>query len=159
MPSRLFEVIGFTQRYTFIFECSQEDFCPANLTQFGYAAVASDPDVAYGGLLYRLLMRAFPGWYEYNTVYALFPFTIPDENRKILTSLDIVSQYSFNPPSKPPREIVFSTAANAIKILGNQKTFNVIWGDAISKLTGGFNYMLSADKPANTAQHVAVMKA
>lgn len=29
-------------------------------------------------------MRAFPGWYEYNSIYVLFPLTIPSEN-KILT--------------------------------------------------------------------------
>lgn len=104
-------------------------------------------------------MRAFPGWYEYNTVYALYPFTIPSENRKILTSRGVVSQYSFNPPTAPQPQIVFNTAANAKSILANQKTFKVIWGDAISRLTGGVDYMLSGDKPANTAQHIAVMKA
>jgi predicted lipid-binding transport protein (Tim44 family) len=109
--------------------------------------------------MYRLLMRAFPGWYEYNSVYALFPFTIPSENRKILVSRGVESQYSFKPPSKPQPQIVFNTAANAKAILGNQKAFNVIWGAAISRLTGGVDYMLSADKPANTAQHVAVVKA
>lgn len=104
-------------------------------------------------------MRAFPGWFEYNSVYALFPFNIPSENRKILASRGIESQYSFKAPTKPQPQIVFNTAANAKAILGNQKTFNVIWGAAISRLTGGVDYMLSADKPANTAQHVAVVKA
>jgi hypothetical protein len=129
------------------------------LTHFGYAAVASDPELAQGGVLYRLLMRAFPGWYEYNSVYAMFPFTIPSEARKILATRGVESQYSFKPPTKPQPEIFFSTAANAKKILGNQKTFNVIWGDAISRLTGGVDYMLSGDKPANTKQHAAVAKA
>ena len=129
------------------------------MTHFGYAAAASDPDLAQGGVLYRLLMRAFRGWYEYNSVYAMFPFSIPSENRKILTSRGVASQYSFKPPTKPKAEIFFSTAANAKKILGNQKTFNVIWGAAISRLTGGVDYMLSADKPANTKQHAAVAKA
>ena len=108
--------------------------------------------------MYRLLMRAFPGWYEYNTVYALFPFTIPSENRKILTSRDVITQYSFKPPSPPASQIFFNTAANAKAILGNEKTFNVIWGAAISRLTGGVDYMLSADKPANNAQHASVYK-
>ena len=129
------------------------------MTHFGYSAVASDPELAQGGVLYKLLMRAFPGWYEYNTVYAMFPFTIPSENHKILTTRGIVSQYSFKAPTKPQAEIVFSTAGNAKKILGNQKKFNVIWGAAISRLSGGVDYMLSADKPANTKQHAAVVKA
>jgi hypothetical protein len=129
------------------------------LTHFGYAAVASDPEVAQGGCMYRLLMRAFPEWYEYNTVYALYPFTIPKESEKIYKGLGVASSYSFNPPKKPQDPIFFSTAANAKAILGNQKTFKVIWGEAISRLTGGVDYMLSADKPANSAQHAAVYKA
>ena len=108
--------------------------------------------------MYRLLMRAFPGWYEYNTVYALYPFMIPAENRKILTGLGVASQISFERPKKPQDQIFFSTAANAKKILGDQKTFNVNW-TAIPKLTGGVLYMLSGDKPANTAQHAAAVKA
>jgi hypothetical protein len=129
------------------------------LTNFGFAAVASDPEIAQGGVIYRLLMRAFPGWYEYNTVYALLPLTIPSENRKILESRGVISQYSFNPPKKPHPKIIFSTAANAIKILGDQKTFNVPWGAAISRLTRGVNYMLSGDKPSNSVQRAAVVKA
>ena len=121
--------------------------------------MASDPDVANGGCMYRLLMRAFPGWYEYNTVYALYPFTIPKENKKIFTDLGLASQYSFKPPSKPQPQIAFSTAANAKKILSDYKTFHTPWGAAISRLTGGVDYMLSADKPANFAQHKAAYKA
>jgi len=109
--------------------------------------------------MYRLLMRAFPGWYEYNTVYAMYPFTIPKENEKIFKDLGIASSYSFNPPKKPQDPIFFSTAVNAKAILGNQKIFKVVWGTAISSLTGGVDFMLSADKPANSAQHAAIVKA
>lgn len=119
----------------------------------------SDLDVAQGCVMYRLLMRAFPGWFEYNSVYALFPFTIPDENKKIFKGLGIESKFSFKAPSQPQVPIVFSTAKNAMRILGDQKTFKVIWGAAISRLTGGVDFMLSADKPANTKQHTQVMKA
>jgi hypothetical protein len=137
----------------------KQDFSPANLTHFGYAAVVSDPDVAQGNVMYRLLMRAFPGWYEYNSVYALFPFVIPKENRVILRNLGVESQYSFDPPRKPQDQISFSTAANAKKILGDEQTFNVVWGKAILSLTGGVQYMLTGDRPSNNAQHAKVYKA
>jgi len=104
-------------------------------------------------------MRAFPGWYEGNTVYAMFPFVVPEETKKILTELKTVKNYSFKPPSPPQPQINFSTYANAKKILGDQKTFKVIWGDAINTLSGGVMFMLSGDKPANHAQHVTVFKA
>ncbi|KAG6996003.1 Psi-producing oxygenase A [Fusarium oxysporum f. sp. conglutinans] len=47
------------------------DYSPSNLTSFGYTEVSSDFDVAGGGMMYKLLMRAFPGWYRANSVYAL----------------------------------------------------------------------------------------
>jgi len=135
------------------------DYSPALLTNWGYASVASNIDVAQGGLMYRLLMRAFPGWFEYNSVYALFPFTTPHTSKEILESRGVFSQYSLAPPKKPTAPIVFSTAKNAKLILGDEQTFNVTWGAAISRLSGGVNYMLSADKPANNEQHKQVYKA
>jgi hypothetical protein len=104
-------------------------------------------------------MRAFPGWFEYNSVYANFPFTVPTENGKILTTLGQMSHFSLAPPTKPKAETIFSTAENAKRILGDQKTFKVVWGAAISRLSGGVDFMLSADKPANTIQHKAAVKA
>jgi hypothetical protein len=104
------------------------------LTQFGFNSVATDPNVAQGGVLYQLLMRAFPGWYEYNSVYALFPLTIPSENKKILTDLDLVSAYSFNPPCKPPVRKVFCTAKAARTVLENPEAFSSP-GKAMSVVT------------------------
>jgi len=135
------------------------DYSPANLTHFGYTVVQPDLDIAQGGVIYRVLMRAFPGWFEYNSVYALFPFTVPDENKKIFTGLSIDSQFSFKPPAKPKEPTIFSTAKAAMRILGDQKAFKVVWGAAISRLTGGVDYMLSADLPANTKQRNQVVKA
>lgn len=109
--------------------------------------------------MYRLLMRAFPGWYENNSVYAMYPFTIPSENKKILTSLNTVSLYSFKPPTKPTPPTSFSTAAVAKEILGNETAFNVTWGKAIASLTGNYNFMLSGDKPVNTADHKTMVQA
>jgi len=109
--------------------------------------------------MFKLLMRAFPGWYEYNSVYAMFPFTIPSENKKLFEDMKVESEYSFKRPSPPQNPIVFSTAKNAMRILGDQKTFKVIWGDAISRLTGGVEYMLSGDLPSNTKQHNQVVAA
>jgi linoleate 10R-lipoxygenase len=109
--------------------------------------------------MYRLLMRAFPGWYEYNSVYAMYPFTIPDENRKIFKSMKVESEYSYTRPSPPQNPIVFSTAKNTIRILGDQQTFKVTWGAAISRLSHGVDFMLSGDRPANTIQRNQVLKA
>jgi linoleate 10R-lipoxygenase len=106
------------------------------LTQFGYNEVANDLNVAQGGVLYRLLMRAFPGWYEYNSVYALFPLTIPSENKKILQNLGKQSQFSFNSPSPPTKPIILSTVQSAQQVLTNPLSCNFIWNKTIYNLTG-----------------------
>jgi hypothetical protein len=121
--------------------------------------VEHDPDVAHGGGMYKLLMKAFPGWFEFNSVYALYPLTVPKHTVKLLTEQGVISQFTSNPPKKPVPELAFSTKANVQRILGDQKTFKVVWGAAISRLSGGVDYMLSADKPANTVQRNAVIKA
>jgi linoleate 8R-lipoxygenase/9,12-octadecadienoate 8-hydroperoxide 8R-isomerase len=150
---RFFTVVCFS------FEQLIQDYSPSNLTQFGYNAVATDPNVAQGGVLYRLLMRAFPGWYEYNSVFAMFPLTIPSENEKILTDLGHASLYSFKPPTAPVVPTVFSTAQSAKYILGNQQAFNIPWGKAIASLTGSYDFMVSGDRPVNTADHKVFMQA
>ena len=43
-------------------------------------------------------MKAFPGVYRPNSVYALFPFTVPQENRRILQSLGEDGFYDFEKP-------------------------------------------------------------
>lgn len=57
------------------------DNSPANLTNWGYNPIAADHEIAGGGVMYKLLMNAFPDFYRGNSVYAMFPFTFPDETR------------------------------------------------------------------------------
>jgi hypothetical protein len=81
-------------------------------------------------------MRAFPGWYEYNSIYALFPLTIPSENKKILTDLGKVSLYSFKRPSASVRSCILSTARSAGMILTHLLDWRLLWEKAICDLTG-----------------------
>ncbi|PKY04594.1 heme peroxidase [Aspergillus campestris IBT 28561] len=53
---------------------------PDNIELFQSAS--SDFDVASGDVMYKLLMRAFPGYYPPNSFYTLYPFTIPTHNRQ-----------------------------------------------------------------------------
>ena len=48
--------------------------------------------------MYKLLVKAFPGVYRQNSVYALFPFTVPQENRRILQTLGEDELYHFEKP-------------------------------------------------------------
>jgi hypothetical protein len=132
------------------------DYTPANLTNFGWSQVKSDPAVAQGGCFYTLLMRALPFYYRGNSVYAMFPLTVPEENRKILTKLGVEKDYNFDRPSY----IGVPTSVHSWKavtgILGDPASFAVPWGPHTYYLTHA-DYMLSGDKPSNVAQHKEIL--
>lgn len=74
------------------------DYTTGNLTNWGYNEVSSDPDVAYGGVVYKLFHRAFPGWFASNSAYAMFPFTIPEESKVIHEGFGKAYKYNFERP-------------------------------------------------------------
>jgi hypothetical protein len=108
--------------------------------------------------MYILLMRAFPGWYKFNSVYAMFPFSVPEKTREILEKLGTLSLYSFDKPQPPAKPIVFISNYDAcIRVLNDQEHFKMGWGPAIKGLTGG-EYMLSGDTKATADQHAQLHK-
>lgn len=75
--------------------------------------------------MYKLLIRAFPGWYRGNSVYALFPFTTPDKNLEILTKQGYVDEYSYDKPFfvGPPVPVI--TWKGVTDVLTDQAKFKV----------------------------------
>lgn len=104
--------------------CSQ-DYTPANLTNWGWNLVKSDPEVAGGGVIYNLLMRAMPSCYRGNSVYAMFPFVCPSKTRELLGKIHKLDDYDFSDPyMKPPPKPVKSHKA-VTDILRNSRSFKV----------------------------------
>jgi len=101
------------------------DYSPANLTNWGYNFVANDTSIAGGGVFYKLLMTAFPGYYRSNSVYAMFPFVTPVENQNILRSLGKEQDYDYSKPKfiGPPTPVL--TWDGVTSVLGDQKNFKV----------------------------------
>lgn len=116
-----------------------------------------DPDVAHGGVIYKLLMRSFPNFYKANSVYAMYPFTLPQENRKIQASLGHEDVYDYSPPKLDVAPLPVLTHKAVVQILDDQARFKVPWGIATYALTK-HDYMLSGDNPSNAAQRVFVEK-
>jgi hypothetical protein len=107
--------------------------------------------------MHVLLMRAFPGWYKFNSIYAMYPFSHPDRTREVLTKIKTISNFSFEKPQKPtgflgPMDYISNYHA-CIKVLNDQESFKMAWGPAIKELTGT-EYMLSGDTKALAEQHV-----
>ena len=111
------------------------DYSPANLTKWGYNTIAKDFGIAGGGVMYKLLMNAFPGFYRGTSVYAMLPFTVPDENRKILKTLGKEQDYDFSQPRFIGPPIPVLTWDGVVSVLENQENFKVpckfpvIYGD------------------------------
>ncbi|KAK3937994.1 heme peroxidase [Diplogelasinospora grovesii] len=131
------------------------DYSPSNLTNFGYTEASSDFDVAGGGVMYKLLMRAFPGWYRANSVYALYPFTTPEANFEAFKKLGTSQNFDFSKPSfiGPPTPI--TTWQGVVDVLSDQERFHVPWGNHTFQLTH-HDYMLSGDTTENAEQRDSV---
>ena len=104
--------------------------------------------------MYRLLMRAFPHCYAFNSVYAMYPFSLPEKTSETLTKLSLLSSYSFDLPKTPPDTVHYVNNYRAcVRILSDPETFKIWWGPAVKSLTGRV-YMLSGDSQETTDQHV-----
>lgn len=78
-------------------------------------------------MMYKLLMRAFPGWYPANSVYALYPFGTPDRSRELFTEghLPHKIELNYNTPAATPNPIVMTTWQGAVDLLSDQANFKV----------------------------------
>jgi hypothetical protein len=70
-------------------------------------------------------MNAYPGWYRGDSVYTLFPLTIPSENLKIAEDLGRKSDYTYDPPSFAPQPIPVTTWQGVVNILNDQVKYKV----------------------------------
>jgi hypothetical protein len=127
------------------------DSSPANLTSFGFNEIASNADVGFGTTIYKLLQRAYPGWYRSNSVYALFPLTIPSENRNILAAKGLEAEYDYSPPSFVPQPTPVLSWSGVTSVFKDQNSFKVPWGAHVGELIK-HDWMLSGDKPWNASQ-------
>jgi hypothetical protein len=127
------------------------DATPASLTNWGWNEVASNPDIAQGRVLYKLLMTAFPGWYKFNSVYSMYPFTVPEETKVIMEGLGTAATYNFDRPTFAPSPTPILSYSAVKEVLMDNKRFLVPWGQKIYGMTGQ-DYMLSGDKQWNYDQ-------
>jgi linoleate 8R-lipoxygenase/9,12-octadecadienoate 8-hydroperoxide 8R-isomerase len=131
------------------------DYTPKHLTNWAYNEINYDTSVDEGAVFYKLVLRAFPNHFQGNSVYAHFPFVVPHENKKIMTSLGRAEVYSYDKPTykAPPRMI--SSHAACMSILADKETFGVTWGKKLEFILSrdghsyGGDFMLSGDRQPN----------
>ncbi|KAF2642870.1 fatty acid oxygenase [Massarina eburnea CBS 473.64] len=134
------------------------DYSPVLLTAFGFKEASTDDSPSGGGVMYKLLMRAFPDWYRGNSIYASYPFTVPSEMRRINKSLNQISDYSYESPRLTTKPIIVTTWRGVNNVMLYSRSYTVPYGKALGQL-GDFEYMLNADTLAATEQRKVISRA
>ncbi len=131
---------------------SQKDYTVATLTPWGMAEIKQNYKTLGGSMLYRLIHRAFPKWFKFNSVYVMQPMYLPSMNAKIFEEFGTMDQYCLDPPAPPPKVIVLNSHAAISALLDDQANFKVKYGMQLPDLVFS-EYMLQGDGRKNRDNH------
>lgn len=137
------------------------DYNPRTLTNWGYEFASFDTGVDNGCVFYKLFLTAFPQSFEYNSVYAHYPLTIPSAMKEALTDLGKAKLYNFDKPTEASHPKFIKEYKVATEIMKNQDTFKVTWGKAMEYIMGpsSRDFMLAGDGQKNADSRAMVSKA
>ena len=124
---------------------------PKQLTNWGFAEQDSDMEVDNGCCFYKLFLRAFPNHFRQDSIYAHYPLTVHPVMKDILTDLGTIENYSTDAPKRMPSRKVIDSYEAAKRILEDQNTYKVTWGEVIESLGGPAtkDFTLRGDGPTN----------
>lgn len=127
------------------------DYHAKNLTAWGFAEAAVDPMINNGHVAYKLFLNAFPHHFQYNSIYAHYPFTVPEENRTIMKLLNKADLYTWDEPKATPLPSELRSYDACTAVLHDKSTFNVTWGKPMQYLMGPAvtEFMLAGDGTNN----------
>ncbi|KAL8768874.1 MAG: hypothetical protein Q9194_005595 [Teloschistes cf. exilis] len=128
------------------------DYTTATLTNWGMAEVKQNYDTLGGSMMYRLIQRAVPKWFKFNSIYVMQPMYLPSMNKEIAEQFGTIDQYSLDPPAAPPKTTVLNTHAAIAALLDDQANFKVKYGMQLPDLVFP-EYMLQGDGAANRENH------
>ena len=75
--------------------------------------------------MYKLLMRAFPGYYPPNSVYTLYPFSTPTQNRQNFEKSGTADELDFNRPTYQGPFKAVTSWQGVTQLLSDQRRFRV----------------------------------
>lgn len=139
------------------------DYTVSNLTSWGYNEAQQDYKTLGGSMMYKLIQRALPGWFPYNSAAVMQPFYTKKANLAIAKELGTIAQFTDEDPKPPRKSVVVFTTASIKQVLGNHKQYVVPWLPAVNSLFPGKKdlgwFMLAGDGPANIADRENMQKA
>lgn len=118
------------------------DWNTNSLTSWGMKEVTPDPDVAKGSVFHRLIQRAFPEWFPYDSVNFFHPFYTAETNAKLAKEQGYENIFKFETkidnsapggykydctaslPKKPAKPVILSEYAEVKFVLsGSSENF------------------------------------
>ena len=121
------------------------------------AEVKQNYETLGGSMLYRLIHRAVPKWFKFNSIYVMQPMYLPSMNKEIAEEFKTIHQYSLDPPAPPPKTYVLNSHKAIAALLNDQANFKVKYGIQLPDLVFP-EFMLQGDSPANVENHAFVGK-
>ncbi|KAJ9604588.1 hypothetical protein H2200_010701 [Cladophialophora chaetospira] len=76
------------------------DWNTNSLTSWGMKEVTEDNDICKSSVFHRLLQRAFPGWFPYDSVRFFHPFYTSQQNALFAEQQGYASDFRFKPAAK-----------------------------------------------------------
>lgn len=129
-----------------------QDYTSSTLTKWGMAEVQQNYETLGGSMLYRLIHRALPKWFKFNSLYVMQPMYLPSMNKEIAKQFNTLDLYCPDPPAAPPKMTILSSHAAISSLLNDQKNFKVKYGVQLPDLVFA-DYMLQGDGAANRDNH------
>ena len=137
------------------------DYTPATLTNWGMAEVQQDPKTLGGSMFYKLIQRAFPGWFPYNSASVMQPMFTKKANLQIAEELGTRAMFTDQDPKRPPVPKLLTLHQGIRDVLSDKQSFVVPWLKGLNDLFPGKKdykgFMLGGDAEANAEQRKLVM--
>ncbi|KPI39845.1 Linoleate 10R-lipoxygenase [Cyphellophora attinorum] len=102
------------------------DYNAKNLTNWGFQEASSDISINQGCVFYKLMLRAFPNNFHPDSIYAHYPFTVPEENVRVMKDLGRFDDYNFDKPVTGTHRVLLTSYANSKYLLEHDQDFKVM---------------------------------
>lgn len=97
------------------------------MTAWGMAEISGNETLGRS-MLYKLIHRAFPRWFKFNSIYIMQPMYTPKINEEIAKEFGTFDQYCLDGPAPPSKIAVLSTQSTISALLDGQSNFTVKYG-------------------------------
>ena len=96
------------------------DWNTNSLTSWGMKEVTPDNEVCKSSVFHRLIQRAFPGWFPYNSIRFFHPFYTEKQNENFAEKQGYGPEFVTSPPNKPQKPLHLTKFNDIAKVLNDQ---------------------------------------